>query len=147
MSSFSFLSGEVDDVLSDTVTINKLLTQYRKSNLGTGLYGQLREMDQNMSYRKNGLSAEALSSVEGKAFIKALNALKALHKSEANIKSQMSIDKGISTKAKEEAKKEKYEEQRFHMDIEPLNEAGGFGLIPILLVGGVLAGGFLLLKG
>ena len=146
MSSFSFLNGDVEDVVDDTDKINGLLTHYREKYLGTGLYAQLRILEQQMSLIALSLPEQARNSEEGQAFISALNELKALHKSEANIKSQLAIEEGTSTKAKEEAKKENYEVEREYMEIEPLSEAG-FNFLPVLLIGGAIVGGYLVFKG
>lgn len=143
MSAYSFLSGEVEDVLQDTAEMNKLMSVYP---VGSGLYGQLRQMEQRMTSIAQGLSAEARNSVEGHNFLNALRKLKALHKSEADIKSQQAIERGISTQAKEEVKKERYEEQRAFMEIEPLTVPGE-NLMPILIGVGVIGGAYLLLKG
>jgi len=144
MSNITFFGGEVEDVIEDTASMNQLMDMYV---VGSGRYAQLRYLEQRMSDISTDLSPEALNSKEGKAFMTALNKLKALHASEADIKSAGQISMDQSTKKAEEAKKGRYEEQRAYMGITQLAPEKEFNFMPLLFIAGAGTAAYFMFKG
>lgn len=144
MTAITFFGGEVEEVLEDTETMKSIMAQYP---VGSGTYGQLRIMDQNMTNIAKGLSPDARKSVEGAAFFSTLKKLQNLHLSEANIKSSQKIKSGQTTQAKEDIKKEKYDIQREKMGLTPLQPEAGFNFMPLILIAGAGVGAYLMFKG